>query len=139
MTQLKRMKWLNVILALIFAVGGLASTWTTSTLAQYTMGGDKKKKDKDEDKPQFPYRKFKGTVLTVKLEERRFLLDSENLAVLVQVDDKTKFKFKKEKKGASDPVLDDLKKGVEVEVSGQLPPSRILQAEKVILLTAVSK
>jgi hypothetical protein len=137
MTYRKPSKLFFAVLVFVLGMGCVLPLWTSTSLAQYDLGGDKKKKD--EDKPQFPRRKFKGTILSVKLEERRFLLDTEGLAVLIQVDDKTKLKLKKDKKGAPDFVFADLKKGDEVEVSGQLPPTRILEAEKVILLSGPDK
>ena len=110
-----------------------------SSPAQRRYGGEKEKK-KDEEKPQFPYQKFKGTILSVKLEERQFLLDTtEGFAVLVQVDDKTKIKHKKDKKGEPSVLFADLKKGDVLEVNGQLPPTRILQAEKIFLETPEKK
>lgn len=109
--------------------------------AQGRYGGEREKdKKKEEEKPQFPFQRFKGTINTVKLEERRFLLDtSEGFTVLVQVDDKTKIKHRKEKKGGPGVLFADLKKGDIVEVSGQLPPTRILQAEKIFLEAADKK
>lgn len=116
----------------IVMVGTLASTPAS---AQINLGGSKEKdKKKEEEKPQFPHHKFKGTILTVKLEERRFLLDTpDGLAILVQVDDKTKIRRRKGKKSDAEVLFADLKKGDVVEVSGQLPPTRILQAEKIFL------
>lgn len=122
---------------LIPAMGSLFSP--TQTLSQINLGGDKGKK-KEEEKPQFPHHKFKGVILTIKLEERRFLLDTtDGLAILVQVDDKTKIKHRKEKKHDPDVLFADLKKGDVVEVSGQLPPTRILQAEKIYVESSDKK
>lgn len=105
----------------------------TPSPAQIKLGGDKKK-EKEEEKPLFPHKKLKGTIATVRLEERRFLLNtSDGLALLVQVDDKTKIQHRKDKKGKSNLIFADFKAGDAVEVSGQLPPTRILQAEKIIL------
>lgn len=111
----------------------LASLLPAAFPAQIKLGGDKKK-EKEEEKPLFPHKKLKGTIATVRLEERRFLINtSDGLALLVQVDDKTKIQYRKDKKGKSNVVFADLKAGDAVEVSGQLPPTRILQAEKIIL------
>ena len=128
--------WLALALSILMA----GSLIPSISLAQARYGGEKEKeKKKEEEKPQFPYQRFKGTINTVKLEERRFLLDTtEGFAVLIQVDDKTKIKHRKEKKGGPGVIFADLKKGDVVEVSGQLPPTRILQAEK-ILLEALEK
>ncbi len=125
-------------MALVLAVG--VSTLNSAVrAAQISLGGEKEKK-KEEEKPQYPYHKFKGTITTVKLEERRFLLDTtEGLAVLVQVDDKTKIKHRKDKKSEPGVLFADLKKGDVVEVSGQLPPSRILQAQKIFLEAPAKK
>jgi hypothetical protein len=137
-TQFKKMFCCGGVLFVL--AGLLLGTLVPSTMAaQIKLGGEKEKK-KEEEKPQFPSHKFKGTILTIKLEERRFLVDtSEGFAVLVQVDDKTKIKQRKEKKGASEILFADLKKGDSVEVSGQLPPTRILQAEKIYLEAEAKK
>jgi hypothetical protein len=137
-TQFKKMFCCGGVLFVL--AGLLLGTLVPSTMAaQIKLGGEKEKK-KEEEKPQFPSHKFKGTILTIKLEERRFLVDtSEGFAVLVQVDDKTKIKQRKEKKGAPEILFADLKKGDSVEVSGQLPPTRILQAEKIYLEAEAKK
>lgn len=137
--QMRRQFWrLSMVLALAIVMAG-AMNAPFSAAQQVDLGGGKEKK-KEEEKPQFPYHKFKGTITTVKLEERRFLLDTtEGLAVLVQVDDKTKIKHRKEKKGGPVALFADFKKGDTVEVSGQLPPSRILQAEKIFLEPSANK
>lgn len=129
--------WLALTLSILM-VGSLIPS---ISLSQARYGGEKEKeKKKEEEKPQFPYQRFKGTINTVKLEERRFLLDTtEGFAVLIQVDDKTKIKHRKEKKGGPGVLFADLKKGDVVEVSGQLPPTRILQAEKIFLETSEKK
>jgi hypothetical protein len=133
----KQLGWL----ALVISVLMMGSWITTISPAQVRYGGEKEKdKKKEEEKPQFPYQRFKGTINTVKLEERRFLLDTtEGFAVLVQIDDKTKIKHRKEKKGGPGVLFADLKKGDIVEVSGQLPPTRILQADKIFLEAAEKK
>lgn len=111
-----------------------------ASAAQINLGGDKKKKKEEEEKPQFPRHKFKGTILSIKLEERRFLLNtSEGLAVLVQVDDKTKMMRRRDKKGKSDLLFADLQVGDAMEVNGPLPPSRILQAEKIVVEAEAKK
>jgi hypothetical protein len=127
----KQLGWLALALSILMA----GSCIILVSPAQVRYGGEKEKeKKKEEEKPQFPYQRFKGTINTVKLEERRFLLDTtEGFAVLVQIDDKTKIKHRKEKKGGPAVLFADLKKGDVVEVSGQLPPTRILQAEKIFL------
>lgn len=117
-----------------------AALFTAPTPAQMEMGGKKDKDKKEEEKPQFPYHKFKGTISTIKLEKRQFLLDTpDGLAILVQVDDLTKIRHRKEKKGQPDVLFADLKKGDQVEVGGQLPPSRILMANKIFLETPAKK
>ncbi len=109
------------------------------SFSQIRMGGDKKKKE-EEEKPQYPRKRFSGTISTVKLEERRFLLSTpDGLAILVQVNDKTKIRHKKEKKGEPDVIFADLKPGDSVEVDGELPPSRILEAIKIYLETPAKK
>jgi hypothetical protein len=139
MKNLKR-----ILPSLILPVIGLLMTITmlpSPVSAQIDLGGHKDKdKKKEEEKPQFPHQKFKGTILTIKLEERRFLLSTpDGLVVLVQIGDKTKIKRRKEKKSEAEVLFADLKKGDAVEVSGQLPPTRILEAEKIYLEPEVKK
>jgi hypothetical protein len=120
-------------LSLLLSILIIAVMAAASSPAQGRYGGEKEKK-KEEEKPQFPYQRFRGTISTVKLEERRFLLDTaDGLAVLIQVGDKTKIKHKKDKKGDPAVLFADLKKGDVVEVSGQLPPTRILEADKIFI------
>ncbi|MBZ5534969.1 MAG: hypothetical protein LAO31_03355 [Acidobacteriia bacterium] len=131
----KKKVWRLFSLALSFVM--IAALAASLSPAQGRYGGEREKdkdKKKEDEKPQFPFQRFKGTINTVKLEERRFLLDTtEGFAVLVQIDDKTKIKHRKEKKGGPGVLFADLKKGDVVEVSGQLPPTRILQAEKIFV------
>lgn len=116
-----------------------AALFVAPAPAQIEMGG-KRDKNKKEEKPQYPMRKFKGTISTIKLEKRQFLLDTpDGLAILVQIDDLTKIRYKKEKKGQPDVLFADLKKGDAAEVSGQLPPTRILMANKISLENPVKK